>query len=230
MLARLTAAQPLLAALAAEPKPSLSIVGINATTRLVWIGVRNAICFVLPPSINTSPKALLLWVGDGSGNYYPTGLGYTPIPADSQGCANVTVMGGVAVGPYTISLQDAALGRILATTSLYADSASLAANSFTQYSATTGAVTLSWSIPAGRASTTDAVWALNSKGAVVYWFYTSCMCQGPPGAAASPSGSFLLKVSKPAVAGGYTFELHPRNGAAMAAAAPNWIPWAKLGW
>ena len=232
MVARLTAVQPLLAALQAEPQPSLRIVGMDPATQLVWMGIQNVICFVLPPSINSNPKGLVLYVGDGSsGEYYPDALGDGDLPMtnSSQGCSNFTVSPGVAVGPYTISLEDLTLWRPFVTIALNVDAASLSESSFVLYSETAGAVTLSWGIPADRASATDAVWALNSKGAVVYWFYTSCKCQTARGPTAT-NGTYSLRLARPAVPGGYSFELHPRNGSAAAAQAVDWIPWASIGW
>ena len=234
MGARLNAVQPLLEALLAEPQPSLSIVGLDPVTRLVWIGVTNFICFVLPPSINNNPKYLILWLGDdsgSSGDYYPDSLGNgdLPMPVESQGCTNFSVSQGVAPGLYTISMQDP-MGRPFAAISFNVDVATLTESAFSLYTQTTGAVTVSWSMPVSRASVTDAVWVLDSNGALAYRFYTSCGCQTTPGAVAVASGTYVLMVTRPAVAGGYTFELHPQNGAAVATTATNWIPWSQILW
>ena len=232
MLSRLDAVQPLLSALLAEPPPSLTIVGQDPATRLVWMGVVNVICFVIPPSSNSNPKSLILWVGgDQSGDYYPNSLGSGDLamPAGPQGCANFTVSRGVAVGPYTIALQGP-WGREFATVGLYADAATLVESAFTLFTATTGAITVSWGMPSSRASATDAVWVRNADGAVAYWFYTSCGCQTAPGRVASTNGTHVVRVSKPVARGGYAVELHPSNGDAMAVAATDWIPWAQFNW
>ena len=123
MLARLTAAQPLLAALLAEPKPTINITGVDPTSNLVWLGAKYVICFNIPPSVNSNPKNLVLYISDGSsGTYYPNSLGDAslPMPAGPQGCANMSVSRGVVIGPYTISMEDT-YGRAFTTVSFFGD-------------------------------------------------------------------------------------------------------------
>ena len=99
MRARLDAAQPLLAALLAEPEPTLTIAGLDPANPLVWMGIQRQICFRIKASANTNPKGLVLYIG-GSTTYYVNalGAGNGPMPLDYQGCSNFSVSKGVAAG------------------------------------------------------------------------------------------------------------------------------------
>ena len=233
MRARLDAAQPILAALRAEPPPSLAMDGLDASAPLVWLGVPNRICFSVPPSANAAPKALVLYIGyTSAATSYQNALAPSngALPADAQACVGLTVSRGVPAGPYTVALESAASGSALASVSFQADKASLACTAFA-YATTFGTATLAWSTPAARASASDTVRVVDASGAVVAWFYTSCGCQSAPGnATAAAAGSFSLRVRPGSVAGGFTFELRQGGVDRTAAVAPNWIPWAKFGW
>ena len=233
MKVRLDAAQPLLQALLAETPASLTITSLSASKPRVWMGLPGIICYSIPPSANVNPKGLVLYVGSGAtGSYYVNALGggNIPMPVGPLACSNFTLSKGVAVGLYTIALEDSATGSPFATISFTADIASLSCTSYT-LSATSITPTVAWSISANRASVTDKVRVYNSQGAVVYWFYTSCKCQTTPGAIAAPTGAFAYTLLKAgAVAGGYTVKLHPGGLSAVAAVARDWIPWAKIGW
>ena len=229
--ARLDSVQPLLAALRAEPPASVTVAGLNASVPLVWMGVPGLICFRIPSYANINPKALVVYVGDGSsGTYFPgaLGVGSQPLPAGPQGCTNFTFSRGVPTGPYTVALEDSSSGRAFAAVSFNAAKATLTEASFS-VGFGYAVVGLSWAMPAGQASATDAVWALDARGAVAYWFYTSCKCATTPGPAPATNGTYALKVYKPAVPGGYRFELHPGNGSAVAAVVSDWITWPKAG-
>jgi hypothetical protein len=233
MKARLDAVQPLRAALLAEPAPALTIAGLSAAAPLVWMGVPGRICYSIPPSANVNPKGLVLYVGNGaSGSYYPNALGpgSASMHAGPQGCSDFTVSRGVAAGRYTIALEDSATGSPFATVSFAADIASVSVTTFTLAAAAI-TPTVAWSVPAARASVRDTVRVYSPRGAVVYWFYTSCSCQTAPGKVAAATGKATFKLMKDAsVQGAYTFKLHPGGGAAVAAVASNWIPWARIGW
>jgi hypothetical protein len=234
MTVRLDAVQPLLTALLAEPAPSLTLTGVDASTRLVWLGGKYALCYVVRTSENSNPKTLVLYVGDSdgsSGAYYTNVLGpagNAAMPAGPQACINITVSRGLPVGPYTLVLQDAA-GRAFASTSLAGQKATITA-ARTVFSTTSVSVAIAWSFPPGLATYQDAVWVLDSVGVVRYWFYTSCKCATTPKLAAAQNGTYTLKLSKPAVTGGYTFELHPRGVSAGGMMATTSIPWSKIGW
>ena len=134
MKARLDAAQPLRAALLAEPAPALTITGLSAAAPLVWMGMPGRICYSIPPSANVNPKGLVLYVGNGaSGSYYPNALGpgSAPMPAGPQACSDFSVSRGVAAGRYTIALEDSATGSPFATVSFAADIASVSVTTFT---------------------------------------------------------------------------------------------------
>ena len=233
MKVRLDTAQPLQQALLAEAPPSLTITGLSTSDPLVWMGIPGIICYSIPPSANVNPKGLVLYIGSGAaGSYYPNalGAGSGPMPEGPLACSNFTVSRGVAVGRYTIALEDSATGSPFATVSFTADMASL---SYTTFTLTTTSIkpTVSWSISAARASVTDQVRVYNSLGDVVYWFYTSCKCQTAPGTIAAPTGTFTYTLLKAgSVVGGYKVRLHPGGVSAAAAVATDWIPWAKIGW
>jgi hypothetical protein len=234
MSARLDAVGPLLAALLAEPPSSLSVDGVDPTTRLLWLGGRYALCYAVRGSESPDPKSLTLYVGDGSsGSYYANVLrlgpaGNAAVPAGPRGCVNITVSRGVPAGPYTLALEDAA-GRAFATASFFGQKATVAVASATL---TSGYITVgvSWAFPPGLAAAGDTVWVLDSRGALRAWFYTSCKCTAGPGPSAAQSGAHAIRLYKPAAPGGYTFELHPRGARAGGIPATNWIPWAKMGW
>ena len=231
MLARLNAAQPLLAALLAEPTPTINITGVDPKSNLVWLGAKYVICFNIPPSVNSNPKNLVLYISDGSsGTYYPNSLGDAslPMPAGPQGCANMSVSRGVVIGPYTISMEDT-YGRAFTTVSFFGDKATITEASFTLAGSSAG-VGIHWAFSPGRATVNDTVWVLDSRGTLAYWFYTSCACTTKPGPAPAQNGTYTLKIYKPAVSGGYSFELHPGGGKLASMVATNWIPWAKIGW
>ncbi len=231
MKVRLDAAAPIIATLAAELPSSLTITGMSTTTPLVWAGTVQKICFRIPPSANVNPKILVLYVGDGSsGKYYDKvlGAGNAPLSTDYQGCTPFTVSTGVPLATYTIVLKDP-------KSSITGVSFRLAKASVSFSALTVGAsyitLTAAWNVAANLASVKDMVKVVNSKGAVVYWFYTSCKCQTAPGAKAAPSGSQAFKLLKRnSVPGGYTVTFQPAGTNVIAAVGSNWIPWAKFGW
>jgi hypothetical protein len=230
MKERLDSVQPLLTALLAEPEPTLTIDGLDPANPLVWMGIQGKICFRIPASANTNPKGLVLYVGNSTSYYARAlGAGNSPMPLDYQGCSNFTVSKGVVVGKYIITLENSATGSVFAAVGFFADKASLACTAFSK-ATNFGTVTVAWTMPVARASVRDTVRVVNTRGTVVNWFYTSCKCQTAPGAVAVSSGSFAFRIVKPTVPGGYIFELHPGGLDPISAVAPNWIPWAKIGW
>jgi hypothetical protein len=224
---------PLRQALLAKAPPSLTIQGLSASKPLVWMGIPGIICYSIPPSANVNPKGLVSYVGSGAvGSFYPNalGAGNGPMSEGPLACSNFTVSRGVAIGLYTIALEDSATGSLFAAVSLTADMASL---SYTTFTLTTTSIkpTVSWSISAARASVMDQVRVYNSLGVVVYWFFTSCKCQTAPGAIAAPTGTFTYTLlNAGSVTGCYKVKLHPGGLSAVAAVATDWIPWAKIGW
>jgi hypothetical protein len=234
MKSRLDAVAPLLATLTAELPSSLTITGLDPTTRRVWAGTLSQMCFRIPPSANVNPKNLLLYVGDGSaGTFYPTALGAAgnaPLPADYQGCTNFVASAGVPPGPYTIVMQDTTTGTAFTDIGFNLVKASVAFSALVPGAAAL-TLTTTWNIPADLATVKDMVRVTNSKGTVVFWYYTSCKCQTAPGADPVPTGSFAFRLLKlNSVPGGYTLTLSPGGGNVVAAVGPNWIPWAKLGY
>ena len=240
MKARLDAAQPLLAALLAEPAPTLTIAGLSIAAPLLWMGMPGSICYSIPPSANVNPKGLVLYVGNGAaGSYYPSALGpagNAAMPAGPKGCSDFTVSRGVAAGRYTIALEDSATGGPFAAVSFAADQASLTVVNFAlSGSGLEMALTVKWKVPAARASPKDKVKVYGPRGDVVHWFYTSCNCQKAPGRTAKPAGTFkfsLVRVRDRSVRGAYLAKLHPALGGGQeaAAVAADWVPWAKIGW
>jgi hypothetical protein len=189
------------------------------------------VCYGLPPSGNPSAKVLVLYLGgDDSGSSYPAGLGAARVlPQASAGCVNISVARGLPCGRYTVALEDpAGGGNFAATASFDADRAAVTCAGLTKSAAFISPV-ITWSMPAARATVRDTVRVMNARGDVVYWFYTSCKCNKVPGAVPSPSGAFTLKLAK-GLPGGFTFQLYPGGGLIPAAIAPDWIPWAKMGW
>jgi hypothetical protein len=234
MKSRLDALAPLLATLSAELPAMLTITGLDPTTRRVWAGTQQQMCYRLPASANVNPKGLVLYIGDGSsGTSYPTGLGASgnaPLPAEYQGCTNFVASAGVPAGPYTIAIEDKTTGSAFTEVSLNLAKAQVLFNGLVPGAA---AVTLSaaWNIPADLADVRDMVKVTNSKGTVVYWAYTSCKCQTAPGAVAAPTGAVVFKLFKRnSVPGGYSLTLNPGGGNVVAAVGPKWIPWAKMGY
>ncbi len=228
MKTRLDAVQPLRAALLAEPEATITIADLNPLFPLVWMGIQGIICFRIPVSANVNPKKLVLYIGASTSSYANAlGAGNSPMPVDYQGCSNFSVSTNVAIGKYIIALENPATGSAFATVGFSVDRATLACISF---STITGTVTVSWVMQTARASVKDTVRVVNKRGAVVYWFYTSCKCQTAPGVLAVPTGSFPFKIYKGTVSGGYLFELHPGGLNPIAAVAPDWIPWSKIGW
>jgi len=101
------------------------------------------------------------------------------------------------------------------------------------YTKTKLSLTIEWSVSAAKANVNDVIKVVNSKAAVVYWFYTSAAAGKPqtPGSAASKKGSMLVDISSTgAVKGGYDMGFYPAGGEFEAANAPDWIDWAKIGW
>jgi hypothetical protein len=237
MQLRLDALEQLQAAVLAQPAASLSIEGLGSAAPFVWIGLKQRICYAIPAYRNVGPKGLVLYLGNGAaGSYYPEalGAGNAPLPAGPTGCADFTVSRGVAAGRYTIALEDSATGGLFATVSFAADRASIAVVSYA-LSGSGLALTVRWRVPAARASPGDRVVVYGPRGAVAHWFYTSCNCQAAPGSAADPAGTFefdLVRVEDPSVRGAYLAKLHPElgGGREAAAVAPDWVPWARLGW
>jgi hypothetical protein len=235
MDARLDASVPLLAALRSEDPPSLNITGLSASKQLVWMGIPGIICYSIPPSANVNPKNLVLYIGRGGalGTYYVNCLGPAngPLPAGPTACVRFTISTGVAVGPYTIALEDAATGGAFAAVSLEADRALISVTGFIRAGAT-ATVTVSWILPASRASANDTVLVVDATGGLGHWFYTRCGCQDNAnlGSAPAPTGSLSFRIRKGQVAGGYLFELRPGGGNVVADVAKDWIPWAKFGW
>ena len=148
MKVRLDAAQPLLQALLAETPASLTITSLSASKPLVWMGIPGIICYSIPPSANVNPKGLVLYVGSGAtGSYYVNALGggNIPMPVGPLACSNFTLSKGVAVGLYTIALEDSATGNLspFAAISFSADIASLSYTTYT-LSATSITPTVAW--------------------------------------------------------------------------------------
>ena len=235
MTARLAAVQPLLRTLLAEPSPSITVPGLlNASSPVLWIGATMALCYTLPASGNVSPKGLTLFIGpDMSGSYYANALGpaASPLPAGAQACLNVSLPATIPTGTYTIGMQDSTTGAALAALTFSAGNGNAFFSGLVN-GALSVTVTVSWTIDAPHASPADVMQVVNSAGTAVFWFYTSCLCQTPPGpgAAAATSGGVSFQIVKAgAVKGGYTPRLLPGGGSLAARTGPNWIPWAALG-
>ena len=230
---RLDVVKPLLSSLIAELPPSLTISGLSPGNPVVWLGVPGQICFRLPPSGNINPKGLVLYAGDSlSGSYFTNALGpgNQLLSADYQGCTSFTVSPGVPVGNYTIVLQDYRGGSTIIGVSFAAAKALVGFLACSPGKAVI-ALTLSWSVDAAHATVQDVVKIYNAKQDVVFWFFTSCMCQSVPGPTPSLSGSIQFKVLKMnSVPGGYSAKFYPKGGEVVTAVSKDWIPWAKLGW
>jgi len=118
---------------------------------------------------------------------------------------------------------------VFATTSFFLATANVDFASY-GYSKNALQLTIKWTVSKSKATPDDVVKLYNSKGNVVYWFYTSSG-QSSPGATASASGSLLIKIARAgAVAGGYDLGFFPHGGEFEAANAPDWIDWKKIGW
>ena len=233
MKVRLDAVQPLMARLVAELPPALTITGLSPGSPVVWLGTPGQICFRLPPSGNFNPKSLVLFVGDGSSSsYYPNALGAAnqPLSTDYQGCTPFTVSPGIVVGNYSILLLDNVRGTSVASVSFVTAKATVAFVSCSPGKSVL-MLTASWSVDSGHASAMDVIKVHNAKGDVVFWFFTSCRCQGTPGPTSVLSGNMKVKILKlNSVPGGYTIKFYPGGREAIAAVGKDWIPWTKLGW
>ena len=239
MSARLGAVAPLLQTLLAEPAPEITIPGLDASDPVVWLGAQLLICYQIPPSFNVNPKGLALYGHDSSsdtGTVYANGLGAAAaaaaLPADGSGCVNASVSPLLPSGRYTVALMDLTAGwRIVAlpVSAAYA----MAYFSGLTPAATYLTVVVSWKVDAARSSPRDLVRVVDSTGAAVFWFYTSCCCQAAPGAAAVtvPAGSKSFQIVRAgAVKGGYTPLLYPGGGGLAASVGSSWVPWAALGY
>ena len=234
MTARLAAVQPLLRTLLADPPPSITVTGLVADPPVLWLGAPMVLCYTLPASANVNSKGLTLFIGsDPSGSYYSNALGpaASPLPAGAQACVHASLPSSIPTGTYTIGMQDSTTGGALAALTFSAGYGNAYFSGLLN-GATAVTVTVSWTIDAPHASAKDVMQVVNSAGTAVFWFYTSCKCQTPPGpgAAAATSGGVSFQIVKAgAVKGGYTPRLLPGGGSLAAMAGPNWIPWAALG-
>ncbi len=228
MKARLDAAQPLVTALLAEPQPWLAMVRPGM---VVWQGRPTPVCYNVPFSGNQNPKILVLYIGeDDSSSYYPTGLGGTSVlPLNNAGCVNISVSRGIPITRYTIALEDPTNGGNFGAMATFdTDRAAVTCVALSK-SVAYITTTITWIMPTARATVRDTIRVMNQNGDVVYWFYTSCKCNTVPGPVPVPTGGFAFRLFK-SVPGGFTFELFPGGGAVSAAIAPDWMPWAKMGW
>jgi len=237
MTARLALATPIINSLNQQLPPSVSVTGIDPVTPIMWAsGPPSQVCYYIPTSNNVNPKALALYVGDGSsGSYYPTGLSgagpSTPLAADYQGCVSVNVAAGIPSGPYTIQLVDLSKAPVQTPIAGVSFTVAQASVGFSSYSTSASlTLTVTWSVDANVATPSDTVKIYNTAGTIVYWFFTSSG-GSTLGKAAVPSGSLSFSIVKQnAVPGGYTPKLFPGGGAVVAAIGTNWINWASIGW
>uniref|UniRef100_A0A7S4L7T5 Uncharacterized protein n=2 Tax=Guillardia theta TaxID=55529 RepID=A0A7S4L7T5_GUITH len=240
MNSRLDAAEAVLSQMAAagatEPVPELSISGMSSSHPVLWAtGAQQEVCYVVPPSLNLNPKALVLYEGDGSsGNYYPDGLqgaGFSsPVPDSAEGCVNVVLSEGLPDGAsYTLKLQKQ-WTPVFATIAFSIGKAAVSFKGY-QYSSTTLQLTIGWSVTSSLAQPKDTVKVWNSAGNLVTWFFTSCACQTQPGTATSAQGQKVIEISKQdAVLGGYKLGLFPGGGDVKVAVGDQWIDWKAIGW
>ena len=234
MRARLDAAKPVLDALMAEPPPSLNVTTLYASLAgpVVWLDTPQQICYRVHESSNTNPKVLRLMVGDGSsGSFYVNamGAGDAPLPREHAGCAPFWLIRGLPLGRLVIGLQDQT-GKILVRTSFSTAVASITFSNVVQQKLQLKLVA-TWTVDLGHASARDVVRVFNVNRKVVYWFFTSCRCQGRPGPNATSQGSQAFFLYRPnSVLGGYFVQFFPGGGNFSAAVGVNWIPWAQIGW
>jgi hypothetical protein len=226
---RLDAVAPLRATLLAEPQASVAMV---RSGEVVWQGIPTALCYSVPLSANVNPKSLTVYVGrQAAGTYYPAGLGPTGVlPLAAAGCVNISFSRGIPPGWYTLALDDPTSGGSFgATVSVETARAAVACAGLTK-SVAFVSPTITWNMPPAIATVRDTVRVMNARGDVVYWFYTSCLCQTAPGAKPVPNGVWTFRLGRSPVLGGFTFRLFPDGGAVVAAVAPDWVPWARMGW
>jgi len=217
-----------------EIHPEVNIEGLDPTNPVVWGRAPSyEACYSVPASRNDNPKALVFFVGDGSGGYYSNGLrnaGYdNPLPNADSGCVDISFNPGVPDGAYTVKLMEG--NTELASTHIYQANAYVGFGGL-GYNSQMLILGIQWQVGAASATTTDMIQVKNSRGDVVYWFYTSCSCQTAPGAAAVPSGmlQFTLHRAAGQELGGYDIGFFPGGGSFEAASADNWINWGAIGW
>jgi hypothetical protein len=156
--------------------------------------------------------------------------GGSALPQAAQGCINISVSSGVAVGIYTIALADSSTKRVFAglTFDTGIGAASFSAATF---ATTYVSLTVICSIDTAHASPRDIVKIVDSLEGIAYWFYTSCKCQTAPGVTAALTGSLVYRLYKVgSVKGGYTPQIYPGGGQKAARSGASWMPWAKAGW
>jgi hypothetical protein len=235
MTARLTAVQPLLRTLLAEPPAAITVPGVlNIKAPVLWTGTRMALCYSLPPSYNVNPKRLALYVGpglSGSSSADVLGPGTAPLSAAAKACVSISLPATIPTGTYTVGLRESSSRSVIASLTFSAGDAS-AFFSGAVNSAAAVTLVVGWTVDAPHASAADLLQVVDSAGGVAFWFYTACKCQTKPAAgarvAASGSVSFQL-VKAGAVKGGYTPRLLPGGGSLAGRSGPNWIPWASFG-
>uniref|UniRef100_A0A7S0HL70 Uncharacterized protein n=1 Tax=Hanusia phi TaxID=3032 RepID=A0A7S0HL70_9CRYP len=240
MNSRLDAAEAVLSKLAAAgasgPVPELRVSGMSSSNPVLWAtGSQQEICYVVPPSLNLNPKALVIYEGDGSsGNYYPDGLqgaGFSsPVPDASEGCVNVVLSEGLPDGAsYTLKLQKQ-WTPVFATVSFSLGKAYVGFEGY-KYSSAVLQLTIGWSVTSSLAHPKDTVKVWNSAGSLVTWFFTSCGCQTEPGTGTSAQGQKSIEINREgAVLGGYKLGLFPGGGDVKVAVGDQWIEWKTIGW
>jgi len=241
--ARLDVVEPMLDKLHDAPTGSPSVAqeaeiilsGADPEDPVLWgSAAAVSLCYTLPTSMNENPKAMVLYTGDGSsGSFFPTGIqkaGFDdPLPQEAQGCVETSFSPGLPDGAYTIKLQKK-WTPVFATKSFYLANANVDFSGFA-YNAKQLSLWIKWSVTQAKASNTDVIKVYNSEGAVVYWFYTSCGCQGTPAETASHAGEVQINLLRAGtVAGGYDLGFYPSGGEFQAANAPDWIDWEAIGW
>jgi len=208
---------------------------VDPENPVLWGSAPSAtICFTVPINDNVNPKALVLYAGDGvSGQFFPTGIqkaGFeNPLPDQAQGCLETSLSPGLPDGQYTVKLQKQ-WTPVFASTSFYLANANIDFSKL-EHSATVLSLWIKWSVSASKASPSDVVKLYNSEGNVIYWFYTSCLCQSSPAQAAKPAGEVRLNLGRAGTKpGGYDLGFFPGGGEFEAANAPDWIDWVGIGW
>eukprot|EP00287_Rhodomonas_sp_CCMP768_P002163 CAMPEP_0196737478 /NCGR_PEP_ID=MMETSP1091-20130531/15198_1 /TAXON_ID=302021 /ORGANISM="Rhodomonas sp., Strain CCMP768" /LENGTH=1109 /DNA_ID=CAMNT_0042081333 /DNA_START=9 /DNA_END=3338 /DNA_ORIENTATION=+ len=235
---RLDAAEAVSTTILAEGSPSLEIAGTDGINPIVWSSSGPmTVCAVIPLSMNTNPKHLILFVGDGSsGSFYETGLvNQGPAinaPESNEFCVETGVSPGIPGGHYTIGLQSSQLLASVQFTNAFAWVGIMEYNPGQDFGYNYLDIKILWQVTEAQAQAYDSIQVKDSAGNLMAWFYTSCSCDTQVGATAVPNAEHTLRIWmwQYYVPGGLTVSFHPNSGAFIAATAPAWIPWASIGW
>ena len=232
MTARLNATRALVAALQAEAPPSLFVPSLLAPDfgACVWLESQpQPLCYSVPASVNPDGKSLIL-VDPGGSWYSGSALGLAGLPPDASGCISFTLPRFLGAGRYTLAMSDGVSNSPLAAVSFNVDLLLVG-----YYGLAFGPdwirLTVHWSVPAARATSSDTVKIVDRAGRVVAAFSTS-QATGT-GKAAAPSGTYSLTIqrsSPPSPLGGFSALMYVGNGTLWDGKALDWVPWTAIGW